>query len=254
MPARDGPMPPRNTEPPFLEPFLGVVFDLDGTLVLSHHDFGRMRSTVVHLAEKYGVPPGRLSVRDPIHRIVEAAREEFRVSGVPDGTVWRFEAEYGRAIDAIEMEALPRTVARPGAGPLLQGLTSRGFRTGVLTRSSATFARAALQATSLGQYFGYLRSRSSPGPAKPSPEALLALLTEMGTPLDRALFVGDHLLDAETATRARVRFYGVLPDPSDTANAGMTAERFLAAGAAAVANDLADLARHLDIAPRPKAA
>ncbi len=241
-------MPVRESEPRFLEPLLGIVFDLDGTLVLSHHDFGRMRKEVIRLAEQHGVPPGHLSVQDPIHRIVENAREVLRTSGAPDGTIYRFESEYQKRIDTIELEALPRTVARPGAAELLRTLTGRGFRLGVLTRSSETFARQALHRTGLESSFAYLRTRSAPGPAKPSPEALLLLLHEMGVPLDRALFVGDHLLDAECAVRARVRFYAILPDPSEPTTGSMTADRFLAAGASAVATDLGDLTRQLNVA------
>jgi phosphoglycolate phosphatase len=245
-------MPPRDTEPHFLEPLLGVVFDLDGTLVLSHHDFGRMRREVIRVAEQYGVPPGHLTVSDPIHRIVEAARAELIASGAPEGNQFRFEAEYPKRIDAIEAEALPRTVARSGAEPLLKALTDRGFRLGILTRASEFFARNALTRTGLAPYFPYLRSRSAPGPAKPSPEALHLLLREMEIPDERALFVGDHLLDAECATRARIRFYGVLPDPSEPVAETIDADRFLAAGAAAVAVDLPALARQLDVAgPRP---
>jgi phosphoglycolate phosphatase len=237
-------------EPRFLEPLLGVVFDLDGTLVLSHHDFGRIRRTVISIAEKHGVIPGTLSVQDPVHRIVEAARDHLRAAGVPDGELWRFEAEYPKAIDAIELEALPNTVVRPGAEAVLRGLSSRGFRLGILTRSSEAFARAALRQTGLAPFFGYLRSRSAPGPSKPSPEALLLLLREMGVPLDRALYVGDHLLDAECATRAQVRFYGLLPDASEGTANETTAERFLAAGASAIARDLPELAHHLGVAAR----
>ncbi len=248
-------MPPLGSQPKFLEPLLGVVFDLDGTLVLSHHDFGRMRSEVIRLAEHYGVMPGHLSVQEPIHRIVEAAREELRNTGAPDGVLYRFEADYQRAIDAIELEALPRTIARPGAPELLKILSLRGFRLGLLTRSSEMFARQALVHTGLAPYFSYLRSRSAAGPTKPSPEALLLLLKEMGVPIDRALFVGDHLLDAECARAAGVRFYAVMPDPSEAeaAHSTMTEDRFLAAGASAIAADLPELAHHLTVATAPPA-
>lgn len=244
-------MPPSGSQPKFLEPLLGVVFDLDGTLVLSHHDFGRMRAEVIRLAEHYGVPPGHLSVQDPIHRIVEAAREELRNAGAPDGMYYRFEADYHKKIDTIELEALPRTVARPGAVALLTALTQRGFRTGLLTRSSELFAREALVRTELAPFFEYLRSRSSSGPTKPSPEALLLLLKDMGVPIDRALFVGDHLIDAECATRAHVRFYAVMPDPSEAAQSTMSQDRFLAAGASAIAKDLPELAHQLNVAIPP---
>jgi HAD superfamily hydrolase (TIGR01549 family) len=247
-------MPPRDPEPQFLEPLLGVVFDLDGTLVLSHHDFGRIRAEVIRIAERHGVTPGHLSVHEPVHRIVEAARDAMRSAGLSEGMFWQFEAEYQKAIDAIEMEALPRTVARPGAISLLRSLAGRGFRLGILTRSSERFARSALRQTKLDPFFGYLRSRSTPGPAKPSPEALLMLLKEMGIPIERALFVGDHIIDAECGTHAGVRFYAVLPDPSETSNAGMTTDRFLAAGASAVARDLDELSRHLGVATPPRTA
>jgi phosphoglycolate phosphatase-like HAD superfamily hydrolase len=247
-------MPELSSEPKFLEPILGVAFDLDGTLVLSHHDFGRIRSEVIRVAERHGVMPGHLSVHEPVHRIVEAAREAMQNANVPDGELWRFEAEYQKAIDRIEMEALPRTVSRRGAEGLLKGLHAREFRLGILTRSSEAFARAALVRTNLGPYFGYLRSRSTPGPAKPSPEALLALLHEMEVPTERALFVGDHLLDAECARAARVRFYAILPDPSENEDIGAAADRFRAAGANAIARDLDELARYLAVAPAARPA
>ena len=245
-------MPAPDSEPHFLEPLLGVVFDLDGTLVLSHHDFGRIRGAVVRLAEHYGVMPGHLTVHEPVHLIVEKAREALRSAGVPDGQVFRFEADYQKAIDTIEMEALPRTSERKGADELLRGLGGRGFRLGLLTRSSEKFARQALLRTHLDPHFAYLRTRSAPGPAKPSPEALLMLLEQMQVPRERALFVGDHLIDAECAVRARVRFYGVLPDPSEKTDPEMTAERFTAAGAAAVAHNLPQLAQFLGVAATPQ--
>jgi len=242
-------MPDLSSEPKFLEPILGIVFDLDGTLVLSHHDFGRIRAEVVRIAERHGVVPGHLSVHEPVHRIVEMAREELQAGHVPEGELWRFETEYQKAIDQIELEALPRTTARPGAENLLRGLQRREFRLGILTRSSEAFARAALVRTALGTFFPYLRSRSTPGPAKPSPEALLALLREMEVPTERALYVGDHLLDAECAIAARVRFYAVLPDPSEKEDRAVAADRFRTAGASAIAEDLDALARFLSVAP-----
>jgi HAD superfamily hydrolase (TIGR01549 family) len=247
-------MAPLSSEPRYLEAILGIVFDLDDTLVLSHHDFARLRREVVRVAELHGVPPGTLSSQQPVHRIVENARAALQATHRPDSELWKFEAEYQRAIDAIEMEALPRTVARSGAASLLKGLASRGYRLGILTRSSEAFARAALVRTNLGEYFPYLRSRSAPGPAKPSPEALLLLLREMGVPVDRALFVGDQLLDAECATAARVRFYAVLPDPSAGEDLATAAERFRTSGASAIAQDLAELARYLTAVPAARSA
>jgi HAD superfamily hydrolase (TIGR01549 family) len=228
----------------YLGPLLGVIFDLDGTLVESAHDFLRMRREVIRIAEAHGVMPGHLSVHEPIPRIMEAALTELSFGGVPEGDRFRFESEVNETIDRIELEALPGTRAQPGAIPLLRSLTGRGFRLGILTRSSEVFCRAALQKTGLKEFFPYLRTRSSPGPAKPSPESLLLLLKEMGVPLDRAVFVGDHPFDGECATRAHVRFLGVTP-PSPPGSD--LADRLKKAGALAVAPNLDGIGRVLGL-------
>ena len=242
-------MSPEDGAPKYLEPLLGIVFDLDGTLVESSHDFRRMRQQTIALAQKYGVPPGTLNPDQPIAHLMDAATQALTDAHVAEGTIYRLEHDVHAMIDAIELEALPRTVVRPGAPELLKDLDQRGFRMGVLTRSCEAFARGALGKTGLASYFPYLRSRSNPGPTKPSPESLLMLLQEMEVPRERSLFVGDHAIDAECATRARVRFYGILPD-QPTADS-MTVDRFRAVGASAVARDLPDLARHLGVFEGP---
>ncbi|HEV2165942.1 MAG TPA: HAD-IA family hydrolase [Thermoplasmata archaeon] len=204
-----------------------------------------MRREVIRIAETRGVTPGHLSLRDPIPKILEAALSELSLGGVPEGDRFRFESEVNEAIDKIELEALPRTKPQPGAADLLRALTARGYRLAVLTRSSEVFCRAALQRTGLKEYFPNLRTRSSPGPAKPSPESLLLLLHEMGVPLDRAVFVGDHPFDGECATRARVRFLGVA---APGAPGSELAERLKRSGALAVAPNLAGIGRILGVA------
>lgn len=243
-----GSIPP----PVFTEPALGIVFDLDGTLVDSQHDFPRLRKTVVQLAERYGVPPGRLSVTETVNRLLRDASAILTQQNLPDGTVFRFENAANEAIDAIEMEALPRTRAASNAGPVLHALTDQGFRLGLLTRSSDHFARSALLKTGLAPYFPYLRSRSSPGPVKPSPEALRLLLGVMGVPPDRAVLVGDQLLDCECAVAARVKFYGVMLPAKDPLYVDL--ERFRAGGATAVARDLTELATFFGVTVRAPAA
>ena len=246
-------MPPRPPEPPYLDPPLGVVFDLDGTLVASDHDFLRMRREVIRIAEKAGVPPGTLDPSQTIAQLIDTATCEL-ARGRGEGAGFRFEGDVNHAIDAIELEALPRTTARAGAETLLQRLGSRGYRVGVLTRSSEPFARAALAHTGLAPLISHLRARTAAGPTKPDPEALLMLLREMEVPPDRAIYVGDHLLDATCATRARVRFFGILADPP-LKTGPITRDRLVAAGASQVADDIFELSAHLGVAiPRPSEA
>jgi phosphoglycolate phosphatase len=226
---------------------LGIVFDLDGTLVLSHHDFRRMRDEVVRTAEEFGIPPGRIQVTERIGttQTISVARRELEAAGVTAMQMSLFDAEMGRRLDSIELEALPRTGLRAGAEALLKVLRRQGVRLGLFTRSSDAFCVAALARLGLESFFPNVRTRNDPGPVKPSPEALRLLLREMEVLPHQAIFVGDHLEDAECATRAGVRFYGVLPDPEQPNPT--TEEGFFSSGATAVATDLRGIARLLGV-------
>jgi phosphoglycolate phosphatase len=239
-------------EPRYLEPILGIVFDLDGTLITSQHDFPRMRLAVVVAATRHGVPRGVLTPADTVAATFTRARETMLALKLPEGAIYRFEAEANRAIDEVEIEALPTVAPRPGAAALLAELVRREYRLGLLTRSSERFCRAALDRAGLSQFFPFLRTRSAPGPAKPSPEALQLLLRDMEVPPHRALVVGDHPMDGETALGARVRFYAVLPEPPAPATAP-TLERLRTAGATAIARNLTELGRQLGLPTPPGA-
>jgi HAD superfamily hydrolase (TIGR01549 family) len=234
-----------SVDPKYLDPLLGVVFDLDGTLILSPHPFDKMRHEVIRIAELHGVTPGHLSIQQTIPSLMEMAASEIEHGHLPEGTRFRFEASVNRRLDEIEVEGLEKTVVRPGATELLQALTDKGYRIGLLTRSCQSFAQGALRRTHLAHFIRSSRTRSSPGPVKPDPEALLAVLRELEVPPNRAVFVGDHRIDADCAHGAHVRFYGLLP--VQLGPLGTETDRFKAAGAVAVAKDLSELGRQLGV-------
>jgi phosphoglycolate phosphatase len=63
---------------------------------------------------------------------------------------------------------------------------------------------------------------------KPAPDALLLALERLGVEAERALYVGDHRVDADAAAGAGVPFVAVLSGPSPQADfAGATVRAFL---------------------------
>jgi phosphoglycolate phosphatase len=64
---------------------------------------------------------------------------------------------------------------------------------------------------------------------KPAPDALLLALERLGVEPERALYVGDHRVDAEAASHAGVDFVAVLSGPSPPEDfAGRAVRAFLA--------------------------
>lgn len=220
----------------------GVVFDLDGTLVVSHHDFPRMREAIAELASKYGArpEPSAPSERVGTSETMRAVRRRFRALDPTDGGLLRsFDEESKRRLAAIELDAVERTRPREGAAELLERLGVAGLKLAVFTRSSAEFCEAVFAKLGWSDRFSAIRTQSARGPAKPSPVALTLLLEEMGLSPEEVAYVGDHPEDARCAAGLGVTFYAVLPSP--LGSAPWSADEFFALGALRAVAALSEL-------------
>jgi HAD superfamily hydrolase (TIGR01509 family) len=147
------------------------IFDMDGTLTLSIHDFEGIK-------RELGLP-----IDQPI---LEA------IAQLP-----QFEAQqcYQR-LEAIELEIARCAQPQAGARELLQELRSRHYKIGILTRNSKNNAYETLAACGLADFFmtETILSRDCCVP-KPSPDGILQLLAKWEMPTERSVMVGDYVFD-----------------------------------------------------------
>jgi phosphoglycolate phosphatase-like HAD superfamily hydrolase len=188
-----------------------VVFDLDGTLVNSRIDFERMKMTIIKRFERVGIPPHKLSTERTVSENMRIAREYFTTKGMED-ILEGIEAEIELELVGIERQALDDLNEIAGAARVLAWMSNRGIRLGVLTRGSRNYARDALKKTSLNGYISEMVCRDDYPwwEAKPNGISLLRLLSRLGVPPDRSMFVGDHRMDLECARETGVSFVAVL--------------------------------------------
>jgi HAD superfamily hydrolase (TIGR01549 family) len=157
------------------------VFDMDGTLTVSIHDFGAIRRALAiplesdilgHLA---GLPAA------------EAATKH----------AWLLEHERELAHAARASE---------GAVALVRKLRARGCRLGILTRNARALALITLQAIGLGDAFhpNDILGRDE-APPKPHPGGLLELAQRWGVASSELVMVGDYRYDLECARAAGAR-------------------------------------------------
>ena len=231
-------------------PLGGVVFDLDGTLILSHHDFARMRRAIVESASRYGVPAASIARAETVgtSETMAAAHEALAAIDPSGATTARFDRECAERVDAIEREAVERSTPRPGALDLLTSLGKAHLTLGLFTRSSEAFCEEVLVRLGWQELFAHRRTRSASGPAKPSPEALRRLLEEMRLLPEETVYVGDHPEDARCASALGVAFCAVLPAPGEPAPFGV--RDFAELGAAAVVATLSEVVAVPRIAER----
>jgi HAD superfamily hydrolase (TIGR01509 family) len=154
------------------------IFDMDGTLTVSIHDFDGIKRIL-------GLP---------IDRPILEALNELPVERA---------AQLHQQLDALELDIAHRATAQVGARELLTKLRSRGDRIGILTRNSKPNAQATLAACGLAEFFPAesILSRHC-CPPKPSPEGIWHLLSGWSASPDRSVMVGDYLFDLEAGRRA----------------------------------------------------
>ena len=207
-----------------------VVLDLDGTLVDSvyqhvvswqaaFHDVG-LHVSSVRIHEAIGMGGDRL---------VAAVAGDSAENAVGD--------EVRRLHDTYFRSGLRTICPLDGAPELVDALVDRGHRVVLASSSEAGLVDALLDIVGIGHRLDAVVTGSDEAASKPAPD-LVTLAVERGGG-GPAVVVGDATWDVESATAAGARSIGVR-------SGGVSAERLLAAGAAAVHDGPRDLLAHLD--------
>ncbi|MGA9245134.1 MAG: HAD-IA family hydrolase [Silvibacterium sp.] len=93
---------------------------------------------------------------------------------------------------------------------VLQSLRTATIRVGVVSTKLNYRIRSNLKRNDLEDFFDVIVGADDVTKVKPHPEGLLLALTSLSVNSSAALYVGDHLLDAEAAQKAGVGFVAVL--------------------------------------------
>lgn len=156
------------------------VFDMDGTLTLSLHDFDMMR-------KELGLAP-----KQDILKTVQAMPAE---QAAP---LWA-------KIDELEYHFASLAKPMPGAFELLEQLQSRGVNLGILTRNVMPATLHTLKTCHLDSFFTpeNILDRDS-CESKPNPAGIILLLDQWAAKASESVMVGDYLFDLEAGRAANV--------------------------------------------------
>ena len=173
----------------------GLVFDLDGTLVDS---YGAIAESLNAARAAHGLAAlAEREVRGLVGHGLEALLESQVGKERLEQAVHCFRERYARV-------GIARTTALPGVARGLPALAARGYRMAVATNKPARFAEPILEALGLARWFRCIAGPDRVGATKPDPAMLRYCLRELDLAPPHALYVGDMVLDVETADRAGV--------------------------------------------------
>jgi HAD superfamily hydrolase (TIGR01509 family) len=156
------------------------IFDLDGTLTVSAHDFEHMR-------RELGLEP-----QEPI---LEALHAMPAAQAAP---LWK-------VLNELEFYYAGKASIMQGANELLQKLHAGGRQLAILTRNTMPVVKQTLQACKIEHFFPleHILDRDSCVP-KPSPDGIEHLLRFWQADADDTVMVGDFLYDLEAGKAAGV--------------------------------------------------
>ena len=156
------------------------IFDLDGTLTVSAHDFEHMR-------RELGLEP-----QAPILEALQAMPES---EAAP---LWEM-------LNELEFYYAGKASVMQGANELLQKLHASGRQLAILTRNTMPVVKHTLQACKIDHFFplDHILDRDSCIP-KPSPDGVERLLEFWQADADDTVMVGDFLYDLEAGKGAGV--------------------------------------------------
>jgi len=181
-----------------------AVFDFDFTLADS--SAGVIECAGYALREM-GFPPAEPgAVRRTIGLSLERGLEDLTGSVDPAQQA-RYRSLFVARADEVMVD---RAAWLPGAVESLDLLRETGLKLGIVSTKYRYRIQAILEKHgALDRFAAIVGIEDIPLP-KPDPSGLLLALKTMSTRTSQAIYVGDHVVDAEAAKRAGVRFVGVL--------------------------------------------
>jgi len=183
-----------------------VLFDFDGTLGDS---YPAITASVNHVRAQYHLPP--LSVAEVVPHV---GRGPFSLLSqtVPAGDVAANVAAYVRHHPSVLHTG---TCLMPGAAELLTALHEQGLRLAVCSNKPIAFTRELLTWLKIASLFHTVLGPEEVARPKPAPDMLLAALPRLGVSAEQALYIGDMVVDIQTARAAGVRVW-IVATGSDT--------------------------------------
>jgi HAD superfamily hydrolase (TIGR01509 family) len=155
----------------------GVVFDLDGTLVVEQLDYDAIR-------RELGFAP-RLPLLEGIAALPEA--KQILAHGV---------------LHRHEQAAAATATLNPGVNAFLAWLDARGVRRALFSRNSRAAVTVALERC--GLCFDLVVARED-GPHKPNPHGLVHICAAWDLPPVAVLMIGDYVYDIQAGIQAGTR-------------------------------------------------
>lgn len=189
--------------------YFAFIFDFDFTLADASN--GIVESFNYALG-KQGIKPKE---HDEICKTVGMTLKEafFVLTGIDDIEAAQYFIE--RFHEKADLVMTPNTVLFPDTITILKELNARGIKTGIVTNKLRNRIVDVLEKFNVADLVGCIIGFGDVKQAKPSPEGLFKAIHLLDVPKSSVIYIGDSLIDAQTAKFADVDFAAVTTGTTD---------------------------------------
>lgn len=183
-----------------------VLFDFDGTLADS---FAAITASTNYVRGCYGLPP--LSEAE-VRQFVGYGLVHLMTTLVPGVPVEEAVTRYREHHTGV---MFTHTRLMPGVAETVPQLAQRGFRMAVCSNKRVEFTQQLVAALGLKDYFACVLGPDDVGQrAKPDPAMLLEALNRLKVSANQTVYVGDMMVDVQTAKAAGIPVWLIVPPDS----------------------------------------
>jgi len=185
-----------------------VVFDFDGTLFDTKLDYKNMKKdTFNFLTSKYNLPQNYLSTNYRINKMVTLTIEYLRNHGrnVNPNEVLE---DIDEILKKYEIKAIDVGKPKDGLIDVLDFLKKRGMKIAILTNTNREVIEAILEKYKVDSFFDIVVTRNETKVLKPNPKGLLLISESLNVPTHKIVFIGDSIIDMQTAVNAKAHAWG----------------------------------------------
>jgi phosphoglycolate phosphatase len=182
----------------FLATLRAVLFDLDGTLIDS---YPAIAASVNHVRAGHGLPP---LPEAEVRRHVGRGPDYLLAHTVGVGDNGANVAAYRAHHPSVLRQG---TRLLPGAAEALAALHQGGLLLGVCSNKPVAFTRELVVYLGIADYLTLLLGPEDVSRPKPAPDMLLAALKRLDVSAGDVLYIGDMVVDIDTARAAGVRVW-----------------------------------------------
>jgi 2-phosphoglycolate phosphatase len=188
--------------------YSAVLFDFDGTLADS---YAAIAASVNHTLHHFGQPA---LTETQVRGLVGHGLLNLMETILPgrDPVIC---AEIYRQHHPSVMKSHTRLLS--GVADGLIALQQAGIKMGVCSNKPSNFTRRLCEMLEIDRYFGAIYGPEEAGAAKPDPAMLRNAIARLGTTATDSLYVGDMIVDIQTARNAGVVVWVVPTGSNDVA-------------------------------------